>query len=625
MSKKEVKFNCKIVKCMYNSEDYKIYATDVDKKEFPNIKHNKYDNVTIYGNVHNLVVSQSYEITAVEQLDKYGFGYDIVNVRMDKPKNEEEVYMFLREILTENQAGVLWQHYPDIIDIVLRGEADTVNLDKLKGIGEKTFETIKTKIVENYCIYDLVIEFGGILTMSMLKKLYDEFKSIPKMKQELRKQPYKSLTKISGVGFIKADSILLELQRLGKINFPFELKSSAQRCAACMEYYLEENQKEGNTKMDLRDLRKQVVRLVPACSSHYVECLKDPDIYYNKDTFEVSLKATHDTETAIAAILFVANLKPKIWDFDWKSYQTSGEYHLTDEQTSALECICNNNIMILNGFAGSGKSATSAMIIKMLEDNNISYTLMAPTGRAAKVLSDYTGKPAATIHRGLGYMPKNRWGYDSECKLPFDVVLVDEFSMTDIFLFLHLCDAIDFSRTKLIVVGDSAQLPSVGPGNLLYDVINSFVIPTVTLNQIIRSSTRLADYHEGEVSEWYEDKIITWDEVLKYLGTKIPGEISYYGDTYVRSNNGFIKKGLENNKDVKRGLYPLAIPMNFTFKINITELAHIYVERGSKDGGAHGTAAPELQIMIEDLINQIESWYPGINRELLLKIASNNV
>ena len=160
---------------------------------------------------------------------------------------------------------------------------------------------------------------------------------------------------------------------------------------------------------------------------------------------------------------------------------TAGEYYLTDEQTSALECICNNNIMILNGFAGSGKSATSAMIIKMLEDNNISYTLMAPTGRAAKVLSDYTGKPAATIHRGLGYMPKNRWGYNSECQLPFDVVLVDEFSMTDIFLFLHLCEAIDFSRTKLIVVGDSAQLPSVGPGNLLYDMINSFVIPTVTL------------------------------------------------------------------------------------------------------------------------------------------------
>ena len=183
--------------------------------------------------------------------------------------------------------------------------------------------------------------------------------------------------------------------------------------------------------------------------------------------------------------------------------------------------------MILNGFAGSGKSATSAMIIKMLEDNNISYTLMAPTGRAAKVLSDYTGKPAATIHRGLGYMPKNRWGYDSECKLPFDVVLVDEFSMIDIFLFLHLCDAIDFSRTKLIVVGDSAQLPSVGPGNLLYDVINSFVIPTVTLNQIFR-------YAEGGLM-----KVATDVRNMKpYLYDLSNGMVKFGKDyTFINANN----------------------------------------------------------------------------------------
>ena len=71
----------------------------------------------------------------------------------------------------------------------------------------------------------------------------------------------------------------------------------------------------------------------------------------------------------------------------------------------------------------------------MMEDNSISYTLMAPTGRAAKVLSDYTGRPAATIHRGLGYMPKNRWGYNSEYQLPFHDLLLDEISITDIFLF----------------------------------------------------------------------------------------------------------------------------------------------------------------------------------------------
>ena len=144
-------------------------------------------------------------------------------------------------------------------------------------------------------------------------------------------------------------------------------------------------------------------------------------------------------------------------------------------------------------------------------------------------------------------------------------------------------------------------------------------------NRIIRSSTRLADYKSEEVSEWYQDKILTLDQVLDYLNTKVPSEIKYYGDTYIRATNGYIKKGLENNRDVKRGLYTLAIPMTFTFKVNITELAHIYIERGSKDGGAHGTAAPELQIMIESLIDQIEYWYPGINREFLLNVEANNV
>lgn len=486
MEKKELKFKCKIVKCMYNSENYKIYAADVDKIEYPTIKYNKYDNVSIFGDIHNLAVSQSYEVTAVEQLGKYGYGYDIINIRMDKPKNEKETYLFLREILTEHQAAALWQCYPDIIDIILRGEADTVDISKLRGIEEKTFKKIKEKIVENYCIYDLVVEFGSILTMSMLKKLYDRYTSINKLKQALVQQPYKSLTKISGVGFIKADGILLELQRLNKIKFPFDLKTSKQRCESCMEYFLNENQKEGNTKMDLNLLRKQIMKTVPACSDHFVECLKEPDIFYNEKAFEVALKYTHDVESKIALTLFTANKNPRVWDFDWKNYQDSDEYSLTDEQISALQCICENNIMILNGFAGSGKSATSAMIIKMLEDNQTSYTLMAPTGRAAKVLNDYTQRSASTIHRGLGYVPMNRWTYNSECKLQTSVILVDEFSMTDAFLFLHLCEAIDFRTTKLILVGDSAQLPSVGPGNLLYDLINSSTIPTITLNQIFR-------------------------------------------------------------------------------------------------------------------------------------------
>lgn len=147
-------------------------------------------------------------------------------------------------------------------------------------------------------------------------------------------------------------------------------------------------------------------------------------------------------------------------------------------------------------------------------------------------------------------------------------------------------------------------------------------------NRIIRSSTRLADYQSNEMSDWYKDKIITDDNALKILGITLPEEIEYNGNTYVKAENGYIIKGLENDKDVKRGLYMLSLPMTFTFKINITELAHVYIERGKsqKNGGmAHGTAAPELQEMIEDLIDQIHEWYPQIDRELLLKVENNNV
>lgn len=487
MKQENKKFNCTIERCTYDSPDYKVYSAYVDKKQYPEIKHNeKYGNVTIFGNLHHLCETQSYEVTAVEELNKYGYGYKVVNIRMDQPKSEEDVYVFLQEILTFNQASELWKHYPDIIDRVITGNTDDIDLNKLKGIKEATFLKIKDKIIQNYALYDLVVEFGGILTISMLKKIYDEYPSIEMLKRKLREDPYKCLTRISGVGFIKADAILLELERTNKIKFPFDLKSSQQRCAACIEYFLIENQNNGNTKMDLRDLRKQVVKLVPTCSQHYVECLKNDYFYYNKETYDIALRKTYDTENYIAERIADANTYKRVWNIDYTKYRNVGDCSLSDEQVSALKCICENNIMILNGNAGSGKSMTSSAIIKMLDDNHKTFRLFAPTGRAAKVLSDYTQCPASTIHRGLGYRPPSDWGYNKECKLDCDVLIIDEFSMTDIFLFAHVIDALDFKKTKLIIIGDSAQLPSVGPGNLLHDFMNSNIIPTISLSKIFR-------------------------------------------------------------------------------------------------------------------------------------------
>lgn len=514
-----IEFKCKIEWCKYNAPDYKIYATSVNKQEYPNIKTDFKDYVTILGNIHELGIGQIYEVAAAEEMTKYGYSYKIKNIRKDKLRSEEDMYIFLQEILTLGQASELWKYYPDIVERIVSNKTDDIDLSKLHGIGPKRFEKIKEKIIQNYALCDLVIEFGGILSINVLKKLYDEYGSVSQLKYKLRKEPYRCLTNVSGIGFVKADAMLLEMEKQKKVVFDFDLKTSKQRCLACVIYLLEENEKAGHTRMDLRELRKQVVHLVPACAEHYVDCLKTNDIYYDIETYDVALQRTYDIERYIAGTIIEALKYPRKYDIDWKKYQSKGEYPLTDEQLEALHIICENNIMILNGFGGSGKSATSAMIIQMLEENEISYKLFAPTGRAAKVLADYTNKDTSTIHRGLGYMPPATWSYNEECKLKCGVVLVDEFSMVDIFIFRRLIDAIDFRTTKLIMVGDSAQIPSVSAGNLLHDFMKSKIIPTVTLSKIFR-------YGEGGLMKVATDT----RESRKYLPDNNRQKILMFGN-----------------------------------------------------------------------------------------------
>lgn len=137
-------------------------------------------------------------------------------------------------------------------------------------------------------------------------------------------------------------------------------------------------------------------------------------------------------------------------------------------------------------------------------------------------------------------------------------------------------------------------------------------------NRIIRSSTRLANFEHGEVSQYYQDKIIPTDTALALLGITTPDEIEHNGQTYVKGVNGYILKGMENNKDAKRGLYMLSIPSNFIFRINLTEFAHVYKERN-----ASGTANPEVKEACEMMLEQLEEASCGfINRDLLMKIKN---
>ena len=487
---KQFKFKGVIMKCTYNSPDYKIYAVDVSNKDYPDIKHNKYNNVSILGELAELTLGVEYEITAEEQVNKYGTSYKVINIRRDMPTTVEGTYVFLSEILTPNQAKVLVENYPNIIQKVKDNDLSDIDFSKLKGIKEKTFEIIKYKIITNFALMELVIEFKNVLSMNIIKKIYDEYSSIDVLKEKLKTNPYTTLTRISRIGFKTADSIILQLQKENIIDFGYDVKTSPDRCLSCILYLLEENENEGHTKMNLADLRQQCLKMVPACAQHFVDVIKDDNVYYNKDNMEVSLFATYETEKYIAdTILCNLNGANNIWEFDTHRYKKVGEFELSDEQMQILDVVCKNNICILNGFAGAGKTASTQGIINMLRANNKSFLLFSPTGRAAKVLHENTNEPASTIHRGLGYTPPNQWGYNMEHKLHSDVVIVDEFSMVDIWLFKKLLDAIDFRHTKLLMIGDNAQLPSVSCGNLLHDFMEANIIPTVTLNKIFRYSS----------------------------------------------------------------------------------------------------------------------------------------
>ena len=488
--KQQYKFKGVVVRCTYNTPDYKIYAVDVDKVKYPDIKQNKYNNVSILGELSDLTLGVEYEITAEEQTNKYGTSYKVINIFRDMPTTVEGTYLFLSEILTENQAKVLVEHYPDIIQKVRNNDLADVDLSKLKGIGSITFEKIKDKIITNFSLMELVVEFKNVLSMNIIKKIYDEYSSIDKLKEKLKTNPYTTLTRISRIGFKTADSIILQLQKENIIDFGYDVKTSPDRCLSCMLYLLEENENDGHTKMNLADLRQQCLKIVPSCAEHFVDAIKDNNIYYNKDNMEVALRTTYDTEKYIAdTILLGLNVANNIWEFDTQKYRKVGEFELSDEQVQILDVVCKNNIAILNGFAGAGKTASTQGIINMLKDNNKSFLLMSPTGRAAKVLHENTNEPASTIHRGLGYVPPNKWSFNEYHKLHSDIVIVDEFSMVDIWLFKKLLDAIDFKHTKLLMIGDNAQLPSVSCGNLLHDFMEANIIPTVTLNKIFRYSS----------------------------------------------------------------------------------------------------------------------------------------
>ena len=160
---------------------------------------------------------------------------------------------------------------------------------------------------------------------------------------------------------------------------------------------------------------------------------------------------------------------------------------LSKEQQSALEKAFQSSVSIITGGPGTGKTTCLKLLIEQLETNDIKYALASPTGRAAKRLSEATGRPASTIHRLLGFMPGEGFQHDERRPLNIEYLIVDEASMLDLILTFNLLRAL-LPGTQLLLVGDVDQLPSVGAGNVLRDVIRSGTVPVSRLSEIYRQA-----------------------------------------------------------------------------------------------------------------------------------------
>lgn len=561
MNDKVLKFKGKIIRKVYANEDYRVYGVEIDKTLHPELKLNRYGNITIVGDIGDLTFNVDYNITAKEENTKNGISYRVLNITRKKPTTIEDSFTFLSEVITEKQAKTLLDVYPNIIQKVINNDLDDIDFNKTKGIKGKTFEKIKDKIIDNICLAELVTEFKGYLSLSIIRKIYNKYPSVQSLKSKLKSNPYKCLCGLGRVGFKTADSILLEIEKVSNNNmnngkdpiivFDKSLIESEERCLACVLYLLEENESNGHTKMNLVDLRKEVLKTTPECLDKFVHCIKNDSIYYDKKTMDVALIKTYNLEKYIAKQIKYGLSVNRKWDIDYTKYTESGGNKLTDEQESVLKYLCDNNVIILNGSAGTGKSATTSSVINMLSDNNKTVTIFAPTGRASKISKSYTGLNAKTIHRGLGFMPPNSWIYNLNNKLNYDVIIIDEFSMCGLDLFGRLIDAIDFNKTKLLLVGDAAQLPSVSAGNLMRDFINSKKIPMVTLTKIFRynSSGIINVATDIRMGKQYLPK--TKDNMININGNKDYTFIKSSNENTLKSVVALYKKLLNNGYKVE--------------------------------------------------------------------------
>ena len=457
---------------------------------------NSENEVVIVGCMPTLSVGESIEVEGKWINHKlYGTQFEVSKFMPVTPTSLEGIYVYLSSGMIH---GIGDKMAKRIIDKFGVNTLDVIQnmperLKEVEGIGSKKIDQIVKSYEENRELRGIIMELSPYgITPNYCMKIYKKYKN--KAIETINKNPYKLAEDIRGIGFKIADSIA------GNIGIE---KDSKDRVSQGILYTLNQSLASGHTYLPKNVLIQEAVKLLEVKASIVEECVMglayDQKVHIEKMNGQelIYLIPYYLSENGVCKQIIklsqfeFENLNINI-DEEIRKIEQQENIKLAQNQVLAVKEAIESGVVIVTGGPGTGKTTTINTIIKVFENNNKEVILAAPTGRAAKRMSETSNKEAKTIHRLLemGYATDSeelQFMKNEEEPIKADVIIIDEVSMVDILLMYSLLRAIK-PGTRVILVGDSDQLPSVGAGNVLKDMIDSKVINVVTLNEIFRQA-----------------------------------------------------------------------------------------------------------------------------------------
>lgn len=473
--------------------------------------------------VHNKECREDFVITgnmlAMDDFQDYEAQYKIVaNLEWNEKRSEwgyvvkfsQEVYefksiddqkIFLGTFLTDTQLNNIFNMYDNPIKVI--EEQGVEALVKVKGIGAKTADKIVDKYMGCKDKSKAYVELCGLgLSTNVVDKLVSRYKSPEAAIEKVKENPYTLVKDVRGIGFRKADEIAMQM------GFSTD---NPNRCVAFAYHFFNNKADSGDCYTEYDEFLKELdntlgVDYPDESIDKAMKLLNDKEELWFKDCVDddgyeytlLGLRKYYDIEKEICHHLNrLINAENKtIMDEEVamqhiKEQEERQGWKFTERQLEGIFTCMNNNVTIITGYGGTGKtSAVSGMLSCM--DDSYTFEQCALSGKASVNLTDVTGKEGKTIHSLLGYVQeRNDVKFNEENPLETDLVILDEASMVEIELALQLLRAIP-NGAKLIMLGDTAQLEAIGAGNFLMDMIESGKIPTVVFDKVHRQGAKSA-------------------------------------------------------------------------------------------------------------------------------------